>query len=239
MPGRWRDAHRGLLHGQAHERGERLHHHAGAADRGDAQCRVRARPDRVVDLGHDHGHRERLGGQLGRQDVAVVALGQREEPVRAFDADAPEDVLVGAIGADRVPAEALGELVERVGLEVDDGDLVTRLVEPTRQASADPATADDDGAHLLSRSDLPGSCASRGELVPPEPPEPPDPPDPPPRSSSPRRESASDEESVCRRMTEPRITARLHEQAVGLRVAPRLVDGSRTTRTLQGAFWKT
>ena len=141
------DPQRAGVHGQAHEAGQGLDHHVRPADDGDAHRGVRLGPDRVVDLGHDHRHRERLGRQLRGEDVAVVALGEREEPVGALDADAPQHVLVGAVGADRVAREVLGQPVEGIGLEVDDGDLVTRVREAAGQAGADPATAHDDGAH--------------------------------------------------------------------------------------------
>ena len=79
---------------------------------------------------------KRLGRQLGRQDVAVVALGEREEAVGALGAGAPQDVLVGAVGADGLAGEVLVEPVERLGTGVDDGDLVTRAGEPAGQAGA-------------------------------------------------------------------------------------------------------
>ena len=61
---------------------------------------------------------------------------------------AAQHVLVGAVAADGVAAEALGQLVERVRPQVDDGDLVTRAGEPAGQSGPDAATAHDDGAHL-------------------------------------------------------------------------------------------
>ena len=47
-----------------------------------------------------------------------------------------------------LPPESLGQLVERVGPQVDDGDLVARGGEPTGEAGPHPSTAHDDGAHL-------------------------------------------------------------------------------------------
>ena len=95
-------------------------------------------------MGIDEG----LRGQLRREDVAVVAFGQGEEPVRALDTQPSQHVLVGAVAAYGVAAEALGQPVERVGPQVDDGDLVARHGEPTGQPGPDTSTAHDDGAHL-------------------------------------------------------------------------------------------
>ena len=120
----------------------------GATHRRDAQRGVRRRAHRVVDLGNDRWHREGLGGQLRREDVPVVALGQGEEAVGAVDAKPAQHVLVGAVTPDGVAAEALGQLVERVRAQVDDGDLVARHGEPTGQPGPDTSTAHDDGAHL-------------------------------------------------------------------------------------------
>ena len=65
-------------------------------------------PQRVVDLGDDPADAERLGGELGGHDVAVVALGQGEEHVGALGAGPAQDVLVGAVAADGVAAEVDG-----------------------------------------------------------------------------------------------------------------------------------
>ena len=51
---------------------------------------------------------ERLGGQLGGHDVAVVALGQGQEDVGALGAGAAQDVLVGAVAADGLPPKVAG-----------------------------------------------------------------------------------------------------------------------------------
>ena len=71
---------------------------------------------RVVDLGHDVRDPERLGRQLSREDVAVVAVGQREEPVGAFGAGTPEDGLVGAVAAQRLAREVRVQPPEGVGV---------------------------------------------------------------------------------------------------------------------------
>ena len=45
---------------------------------------------------------ERLDRELGGHDVAVVALGQGEEQVGALGAGPAQDVLVGAVAAQRL-----------------------------------------------------------------------------------------------------------------------------------------
>ena len=48
---------------------------------------------------------ERLGRQLCGQDVAIVAVGEGQEPVSALRAGAPQDALVGAVAAQRLARE--------------------------------------------------------------------------------------------------------------------------------------
>ena len=67
---------------------------------------------RIVDLRDDPLRPEVLDGDLGRHDVAVVALGEREEDVGILGTGAAEDVLVGAIAPDRAATEVGREPVE-------------------------------------------------------------------------------------------------------------------------------
>ena len=90
-----------------------------------------------------------FGRELRGEGVAVVALGQREEPVGAVRADPPQHVLVRAVGADRLAREVRLEPVERVGVDVDDRDVVARPGEALGQAGADPAAADDHRSHRV------------------------------------------------------------------------------------------
>ena len=114
------------------------------------ELRVRLGPHRVVDLGDDLRDAERLGRELGRHDVAVVALGHGQEDVGALGAGAAQDVLVGAVAADRPAAERRRQAVERVGPGVDDDDLVTGPVVGVGDGRADAAAAHDDDLHDAS-----------------------------------------------------------------------------------------
>ena len=120
---------RARLAGSAHEAADGVDHPARPVDRVDAHRGVGLGAHRVVDLGHDVRDAERLGRQLGGEDVAVVAVGEREEPVRPFRAGAPEGGLVGAVAAQRLAREAGVEPAEGIGAVVEHRDLVAELRE--------------------------------------------------------------------------------------------------------------
>ena len=78
---------------------ERIAEDDGAADGLEPSGAVRLAAERVVDLG-DHARRaERVLGQLSRQRVAVVALGERHDEVGLLGAGRAHDVLVGPVAA--------------------------------------------------------------------------------------------------------------------------------------------
>ena len=107
--------------------------HRRPADRGDPELGVGGRPDRVVDLGQDPLDAELLGRDLGRHDVAVVALGEGQEDVGALGARPAEDVLVRPVAADGAAPELCRQAVEGPGREVEDDDLVAAgVVAPRR-----------------------------------------------------------------------------------------------------------
>ena len=101
--------------GPAHEAPDGVDHHHRPVQRVDAQRGVGLGPDRVVDLADDVLDAERLGRQLGGQDVAVVAVGERQEPVGAFGAGTTQDALVGAVAAQGLAREARGQAPEGLG----------------------------------------------------------------------------------------------------------------------------
>ncbi len=135
---------------QAGEAEDRVEHEVRAADRREPEGGVRLGAQRVVDLGDDLGDAERLGGQLRGHHVAVVALGQGQEQVRALGSGPPEHVLVRAVAADGVALERGLELVEGRGRLVDDRDLVAGPVESLGDGGADAPAADDEGLHAVS-----------------------------------------------------------------------------------------
>ena len=114
---------------QAEELVDRVGHQVRPAERRDPEVRVRLGPDRVVDLGDDPLRPERLVGELGGHDVAVVALGHRDEDVGVLGAGPAERVLVGAVAAQGVAAERRRQPIEGPGRGIDDDHLVAGLVE--------------------------------------------------------------------------------------------------------------
>jgi hypothetical protein len=136
--------------GQAEVRVDRVRHQVRPAERRDPEVGVGLRADRVVELGHDLVDVERLVGQLGGHHVAVVALGHRDEHVGTARAGPLEDVLVGAVAADRGAAEGRWQAVERLRRQVDDHDFVARRIEVRGELGADASGADDDDLHAVS-----------------------------------------------------------------------------------------
>ncbi len=122
-----------------------------AADRGQAEHRVGLGPDRVVDLGHDVPHSEGLGRELRREGVAVVALGQGEEPVGVLCTRAPQHVLVRAVGADGLTREVGLEPVEGISRDVDDRHVIAGPGQPLGKSGADSAAAHNHYSHGVIR----------------------------------------------------------------------------------------
>ena len=90
------------------------------------------------------GHAERLGGELGRHDVAVVALGQGQEEVGVLG-PGPDAATSSSVPSPRtaLPANVVGSRSKADGRQVDDDDLVAGPVERLGDGSADAAAADD------------------------------------------------------------------------------------------------
>ena len=118
--------------------------------RGDAEPLVDLGAARVVDAGHDLLDAERLAGHPGRDDVGVVAAGDRREGVGALDAGLLEDGLVEAVAGDLVAVEGRAEPPERVGVAVDDRHGVVAVLEAAGQRRADPAAAHDHDVHAAN-----------------------------------------------------------------------------------------
>jgi hypothetical protein len=142
---RW---HAGRLHPQEPE--DRVREHRGPADRRDAELRVRGGSDRIVDLRDHLADAELLHRDLRGHDVPVVALGEGQEDVRALSAGSSQDVLVGAVPADRLALEIVGQPVERLRHGVDDDHLVPGRIKGLGERGADTAAADDDDLHGIS-----------------------------------------------------------------------------------------
>ena len=127
----------------------------GAADRLEAERAEGLGAQRVVDLGDDARHAERVLRHLRRKRVPVVSLGEGHDEVGHLGTRPAQDVLRRAVTADGGARERLREAVEGALVEVDHGDVVALLVELGRRASADAAAADDDHPHgVLANSSV-------------------------------------------------------------------------------------
>ena len=125
-----------------------------------AELLVSVRPFGVVDAGDHSRHSEDVLGDLGRHDVAVVALRYSDEAVGVLDARPPQDFRVGSVADDLVALEIVcqhsarrraGELVR---VAIDDHHLVARLVHVGGQLGTHPTAADNEelqGALIIGR----------------------------------------------------------------------------------------
>ena len=107
-------------------------------------------------------------GQLGCEHVAVVAVGQREEPVGSFSAGAAQDALVSAVSTQRLASEFGIQSAEGISPDVEDGYLMAFGDQLARKACSDPAAADDDGAHpqsLLMVASRTSLCATGSRMT--------------------------------------------------------------------------
>src|SRR5690606_3591552 len=95
----------------------------------------------------DGGDAEQVLGHLRREQVAVVALGEREEGVGAADAGLLENLLVEP-GADQLVAvEAGRQAAEGIGVRVDNGDVVALTRKPGGERGSDASASHDDDSH--------------------------------------------------------------------------------------------
>ena len=115
--------------------------------RGDAEPLVDLGAAGVVDPGHDAADAEGLAGHPGRDDVGVVAAGDRGEGVGAVDAGGLEDVAVEADAGDLGAAESRAEAAERVLVGVDHRHGVVAVLEVCAQRAADATASHDDDVH--------------------------------------------------------------------------------------------
>ncbi len=123
-----------------------------AAQNGQPERGVRLRAHGVVDL-RDHARDgEGLAGQLGHEDVAVVALGQGQEDVGSLEPGPPQDVFVDAVAAHGVAPEVGRQAIESAGGRVEDGDLVPGPGELPGEAGTDTPATHDHGLHLVASS---------------------------------------------------------------------------------------
>ena len=93
------------------------------------------------------GMRKASVAELRGHDVAVVALGHRQEDVRIAGTGPDQDVLVGPVAADGAPAERRRQAVEGVGVQVEDQHLVTGHVIRVGDGGAHAAAAHDHDLH--------------------------------------------------------------------------------------------
>ena len=114
---------------------------------GDAQAQVDLGPPGVVDAGHDVGDLVGLAGDPGRQDVRVVAAGDRGQGRCLVGPGPVEVVAVEARTHDGGPRPVGGEPPEGLGVAVDDGHRMALLDQPDAQSGTDPATTHDDDVH--------------------------------------------------------------------------------------------
>jgi hypothetical protein len=120
-------------------------------DRRDAETLVDLGPVRVVDTGDDVLDAERLAHHPGREDVRVVAVGDRGERERVLDPRLAQRVAVEPEAGDLVPAELRVQASERLGVLVDDGHRVAVVLEALRQRRTDPAASHDHEVHSAAR----------------------------------------------------------------------------------------
>lgn len=119
-------------------------------DGGDTKSFEDLGPTGVIDAGHHPLHPERLPGHPGHQDVGVVAVGNRGEGRRLFDARLLQAVPVESDTGDGAPREVLGEPFERPGTAVDDGHAVTALLEVAGQAGPHSSATHYDYVHRVT-----------------------------------------------------------------------------------------
>ena len=106
----------------------------------------------VVDPGDHPLDAERLAGDPRGDDVRVVTAGDRGERVRLPRTGLDEHLAVEALPDDLTPAEVRAEPAERLGILVDDGDLVTEPFEARAQRRPDTAAPHDDDVHVADPS---------------------------------------------------------------------------------------
>src|SRR6202022_4154847 len=136
------------------------------ADGIEAQLAIDGFPHRIIDAGDDPRDLKDLERDLGRHDVAIVAIGQRGEAVRRLDPRLAQYVLVDPIAEDHLTREIGAEPVKGLPIAVDHGDLMPCLGERQRGHRANPSATDDYQLHewkTHSRS------TGRGSDVPPPP----------------------------------------------------------------------
>src|SRR5207302_5113427 len=117
------------------------------ADRIQAELAVDVLADRVVDPGDDPGNLENLLGDLGRHDVAVVAVGEGGEAVRRLDARLAEHVLIDSVPKHHLAGKIAAQPVEGAPVVVNHGDLVAGLGEGQGRHGADAAASNDHELH--------------------------------------------------------------------------------------------
>src|SRR4051812_42151715 len=143
------DAGRAGIAGQAGVLRECVDEQPRAADRRQPEHRVCLGAHGIVDLRDDVLDAERLSSQLRCERVAVVTLGQGEEPLGLLDADATEHVLICAVGTNRLTREVRFEAIERFGADVDDRDVVAGARQALRDSRPDSAATDDHRSHSV------------------------------------------------------------------------------------------
>jgi hypothetical protein len=109
----------------------------------------------VVHPGHDPGDGELLLGQQADHQVVLVVAGDRGHHVGLAHADAVEAVDLAGVGL--VPGDVgrlAGDpgLLDPLGLDLDDVDLVAGLLQLAADERADGPTAGDDDLHLACTS---------------------------------------------------------------------------------------
>ncbi len=103
---------------------------------------VGVRADRIVDLTDHVLDAEDLLRDLGGHQVAVVALGQREERVGLVDARLALYLEIRAVPEQRGALERRRKVLKGHALQVDDGHVVPTAIQQSCEERTNPATAD-------------------------------------------------------------------------------------------------
>jgi hypothetical protein len=109
---------------------------------------------------------ERLPRHARRDDVRVVAAGDRREGPGALDARLDQDIAVETVADDLLAVEVAAQPAELLRVLVDHGHLVVEPLEGPGQGGSHPATSHDHHVHDMppqanSAQNLPSISPSR------------------------------------------------------------------------------
>src|SRR5687768_1384870 len=116
----------------------------GGVDRAQTQLVINLLSQGVEDNAANPANVEHMQGNLGGESVAIVAAGCGYEGICALSAGLPQGVLVGAVAQNSLALEGGGQVVERVLVDVEDGDFVAVVLQHSGELGAETAAAHDD-----------------------------------------------------------------------------------------------